>query len=255
MDISDITATDLQDEITAPVIIKEYREQVTKRMKDDQYVLILSIYVSSIFQHFDSFLRTEIDLVEDDIRLVLDKYNSSFITDELEPGNCTFKDLSETLFKMLQPEYELFNNSIDIELDDIIIKTKLAVRSGIIALKFNEKSFFSAIFGFKPFWDFKHYNEYISQKIVNLNTTNKVLLKFDVITGVIVSGLRQPILFSFILNKPSGYKVFCEPETFQYIKLNKSVLNTITFHLEDDNKNEFSFNGETLTFTLQMIKL
>ena len=33
LDISDITATDLQGEIIAPNIIKKYREQVTKRMK------------------------------------------------------------------------------------------------------------------------------------------------------------------------------------------------------------------------------
>ena len=30
LDFSDVTATDLQDEIIAPIIIKEYREQVTK---------------------------------------------------------------------------------------------------------------------------------------------------------------------------------------------------------------------------------
>ena len=33
-DISDITASDLQDEIIAPKIIKENREQSTKRMED-----------------------------------------------------------------------------------------------------------------------------------------------------------------------------------------------------------------------------
>ena len=36
--ISDITATDLQDDVIGPIIIDEYREQVTKRMKDDQYM-------------------------------------------------------------------------------------------------------------------------------------------------------------------------------------------------------------------------
>ena len=36
LDISDITATDLQDDIIAPIIIEEYKEQVSKRMKDEQ---------------------------------------------------------------------------------------------------------------------------------------------------------------------------------------------------------------------------
>ena len=80
-------------------------------------------------------------------------------------------------------------------------------------------------------------------------------MKCDLIDGSIQDGLRQPILFSFVLDKPSGCRVFCEPETIHYKKRNKSVLNMITFYLEDDNNEEVNFNGETLTFTLQMIKI
>ena len=60
LDIEDITAADLQDEIIGPIIIEEYKEQVTKRMKDEQYMNILAIYTSSVFQDFESFLRTQI---------------------------------------------------------------------------------------------------------------------------------------------------------------------------------------------------
>ena len=40
----------------------------------------LAGYVMSIFQHFESCLRTEVDLVEDDIILVLGEHNSGFLT-------------------------------------------------------------------------------------------------------------------------------------------------------------------------------
>ena len=80
-------------------------------------------------------------------------------------------------------------------------------------------------------------------------------MKCDVIDGSLVNGITQPILYSFVSDIPAGYKVLCEPETFLYEKLNKSVLNTITFYLEDDNNEEVNFNGETLTFTLQLIKI
>ena len=80
-------------------------------------------------------------------------------------------------------------------------------------------------------------------------------MKCDCIDGSIQDGLRQPILFSFVLDKPSGYKNFCEPETIHYKKINKPVLNTITFYLEDDNNDEVNFNQETLTFSLQVIKI
>ena len=135
-------------------------------------------------------------------------------------------------------------------------------------LRFDKTSFFHTILGFTPYWDYKPTNPsfstpgaytsgiYTSDKIIlNLNTINKIHLKCDCIDGSIQDGVRQPILFSFVLDKPSGYKVFCEPETIYYKKINKSVLNTITFYLEDDNNEEVNFNGETLTFTLQMIKI
>ena len=80
-------------------------------------------------------------------------------------------------------------------------------------------------------------------------------MKCDCIDVSIQDGSRQPILFTFVLDKPAGYKVFCEPETIHYKKINKSNLNTITFYLEDDNKEEVDFNDETLTFTLKMIKI
>ena len=255
LDIEDITAADLQDEIIGPIIIEEYNEQVTKRMNDEQYMNILAIYTSSVFQDFESFLRTQIELVEDDIKLVLDEYNSSFITYELQPGIYTFKDNSEALFNILQSEYPGPSNVIDIEYDDITMKTILVVRFGIIAIRFDEKSFFSNILGFTPGWDYKHFNKYTSQKIVNLGSTNKIHLKCDCIDGSVVNGVRQSIFYSFVLDKLPGYKVFSEPETIHYKKIHKSVLNTITFYLEDNDHKEVDFNGETLTFTLQMIKI
>ena len=37
--------------------------------------------------------------------------------------------------------------------------------------------------------------------------------------------------------------------------MNKTVPNTITFYLENDNNEEVDFIGETLNFTLQVIKI
>ena len=85
--------------------MKKVENKLQKRMKVDKYMPILSKYVDSIFQDFESFLRTEIDLIEDYFRLILDEYNSSFITYELQHTIYTFKDLSEALFNIHQPEY------------------------------------------------------------------------------------------------------------------------------------------------------
>ena len=77
-------------------------------MKDDKKMDILGFYIMCIVQGFESFLGTEVDLVEDDIKLVLDEYNSSFITYELQPGIYTFRDISEALSNIFQNRNALF---------------------------------------------------------------------------------------------------------------------------------------------------
>ena len=173
LDIEDITAADLQDDKIAPIIIEEYKKQVTKRMKDDEYMNIVAGYVRSVFQDFETDLRTEVGLIEDDNKLVLDEYNSNFITNEIPTGIYCFKDISEVLLNFLQSEYKVDFNKIVIEFDDITRKTKLGVRPGIIVIRFDEKTFFNTILGFTTGWDYKHYNKYISQKMVNLSSTKK----------------------------------------------------------------------------------
>ena len=80
-------------------------------------------------------------------------------------------------------------------------------------------------------------------------------MKCDVIDCSVVSGKRSLLLFNFVLDKPARYKVFYEPETIHYELMKKSVLNTITFFLEDDNNGEGNFNEETLNFLLKFIKI
>ena len=201
LEITDITASDLQDNIIGPFIFKEYKEQLIKTMKDDKYMVILGFYIHSIFQDFKSYLKTEIDLVEEDIILVLDEYNSIFITYELKTSIYAFIGLLEALFNIFQPEYDEFNYVISIGFDDITRKARLVVGPGILAIRFDEKHFFSSVLGFNYGWNYKHFNEYSSQNMVNLATTNKNRLICD---GSTVDGLRQPILFSIVLDKPSG---------------------------------------------------
>ena len=96
---------------------------------------------------------------------------------------------------------------------------------------------------------------HISEKPVIITTTDKVHLKCDCVDGSIVNGIREQILFSFNLSAPPGYKIIKEPNIILYKKINKTRLDSIQFFLEDNNHNPVDFNGETLTFTIQVIKI
>ena len=87
--------------------------------------------------------------------------------------------------------------------------------------------FLNRLFGFTPYWEYEPTNAYhlgspgvyTTDKILYLITIDKLHLKCDVIDESVVNGLRQPIIQSFVLDKTSGYKVFCEPETTTYKKI------------------------------------
>ena len=50
---SDITATNIQDEILGPLIIEEYRKEVPRRKKNDKDMDVLAGYTSSISQDLE----------------------------------------------------------------------------------------------------------------------------------------------------------------------------------------------------------
>ena len=70
--------------------------------------------------------------------------------------------------------------------------------------------------GFTPYWDYKPTTSFYSdspgvqtsERITILSTIDKIHLKNDIIDSSLVNGLRQPKLYSFVLDKPSGDKDF-----------------------------------------------
>ena len=88
-----------------------------------------------------------------------------------------------------------------------------------------------------------------------ITITDKVHLKCDCVDGSIVNGIREQILFSFNLSAPPGYKIIKEPNIILYKKINKTRSDKIQFSLRTYNHNPVDFNGETLTFTIQIIKI
>ena len=231
LNISHITREHLLDDETASRIIDEYHKLSHEKKNSDGYTILLLNYSRSKFRDFENYLRIRVGLDEEDFQLILKEYISHFITYELSPGIYTIQDISDIIYT-----FSGHSEFIKIEYDDISMKTKIILKYkdfrenfGLGALRFNKKSFFHTLLGHDPYFDDKTPGVYTSDKILNLKTTNKIHLKCDVIDGSVVDGVKQPILYSFVLDKKPGYKIFSEPERVHSKKINKSVLNTITF--------------------------
>ena len=171
---------------------------------------------------------------------------------ELPPGAYEIVDINNTiqqeLFKCCTLPGGSSDFKLNIETDTISMKSVLTTASGIY---FNSELNKLLRFTNKEYPAGTH----ISEKPVMITTTDKVHLKCDCVDGSIVNGIREQILFSFNLSAPPGYKIIKEPNIILYKKINKTRLDSIQFFLEDNNHNAVDFNGETLTFTIQIIKI
>ena len=96
---------------------------------------------------------------------------------------------------------------------------------------------------------------YKSERPNSITGIEKIHLKTDCIDGSNLDGVRQPILFSFGLSSPRSHKIFKEHRIKLLKEINKFVLSHITISLNDDDHKPVNFNGETLSFTCQQIKI
>ena len=107
---------------------------------------------------------------------------------------------------------------VSVTIDDVRLKSNLKTNQTII---FTEKSFFYTILGFTSsssypldvidLFDQLIAGSYKSDKPINITGIDKSHLKLDCINGSIVNGVREPILYSFVLSSPPGHKIYEEP--------------------------------------------
>ena len=221
LNVSHITNERLDDEIIGPRIIDEFIKLSNEKKNIDGYMILLFGYSASSFRDFESYLRLVVGLDEKDIQLILKEYNSYFITYELTPGIYTIQNISDAIqtFSGHQEIVQVEYDDISMRVTNVLKFKNEKMKFALGTLRFDKQSFFHTLLGFSPYWDYKPSTSnhvlipgvYPSDKIIlNLNTKDKIHLKCDCIDGSIQDGVRQPILFSFVLDKPSGYKVFSE---------------------------------------------
>ena len=175
----------------------------------------------------------------------------------LEPGIYEVVNLNNTL-KYILPD----NVKVSITIDDVRLKSNLKINQTLI---FTEKSFFYTILGFTrshsyPLDDIDGFcqiiaGSYESEKPINITGIDKIHLKCDCIQGSVVNGIREPILYSFGLSSPPGHEIYKDSRVKLFKKINKSALSHITFYFEDDDHKSVDLNGETISFTCQLIKI
>ena len=77
-------------------------------------------YARCRFRDIETYLRIVVDLNEDDFQLILNQYNSTFVTFEINPGIYTIKGNSEAVQTMCDHD-----GTLHFEHNDFTMKRKL----------------------------------------------------------------------------------------------------------------------------------
>ena len=112
------------------------------------FFLISKDYVGSPHRDFECYLRILTGLNEHNIQIILEQYNSKFITYIFHPGSYTFKALSIILSKGFKNEFEIrawmrrnhehdLSDSFTIDCDNVSLITKLRLGPQIMILRFD----------------------------------------------------------------------------------------------------------------------
>ncbi len=188
----------------------------------------------------------------------------TWIDIDIPEGAYEITQINDEIHRQLELNDDVFN---DIESNGYPIEllANLSTQKSIIELRtapninspfqvdLTATNSIASLLGFDPQILTEEYNT--SENKVNIITIDKLHLCCDCIEGSILNGQASSILFSFVLDAGPGYKIVKEPNVILYKKIIKSNLENLYFYLIDDDGNEIDLQGETLTFTTQLLKM
>ena len=162
-----------------------------------------------------SYMVYRLQLIYDEIIDILDVKNiaGSTIRFTLPPGVYEISDIS-LMLKSLLPG----RAGVKVTIDDIRLKSNL---NNDKPIRFTEKIFFntflgsteshSGVLGDTPGCVQLIPGKYESEKPINITGIDKSHLKCDCFNASNVNGVREPILYSFVLSLHPAQKIFEEP--------------------------------------------
>ena len=202
------------------------------------YETLLQVYIESAFRDFERYPRRE-RVWEINVIFFLNVNTSQFRNFESQPGVYEVLDNKKTIPCSVKTNIAFY---------DFTLKTMLNTN---YLIWLDGKTFSSLSLDFSANW-IVNLVIFLNKISINRNPIDKNGLKCSCKDGSTISGVKQLSLYSFNLNKPSGYKDYLHQK--QYTTKNFFMSN-MTFYLAVDEKVTVDFVVKTLTFAFLIIKV
>ena len=141
------------------------------------------------------------------------------------------------------------NNNVLIQVDKNTMKCKMEVLH--VVNNFDVENSVASLLGF----DKQIYSKgkYTTNKIVDIMGLKNINIHCNIISGAKDNGKDTDILFTFNLTEPPGYLINIIPTNILYQNVTKDRIEYIEFHIKDEHGRPIDFNGDALSFTLNLV--
>ena len=158
------------------------------------------------------------------------------------PGAYELTDIAELI-------KEETDGNVIIEPDKNTMKCLMEIKQG--AISFDIENSIASLPGFRKIVYKK--GKYKSQNIVDIMGFSTINIHYIVISGVKDNGNNTDILYTFTLTESPDYLINITPTNILYQNVTKDRIEYIEFHIKDEHGRPIDFNGDVLSFTLQLI--
>ena len=147
---------------------------------------------------------------------------------------------------------------VEVKQDPVTLRSLLYIKKHGWLVKFPGDKSLGKVLGFTK--ETYHYQiddkgyvfPHTSENIVNILSVNSILIHCDVITGSIVDGVRQPVIFHCSPNVAPGSKIVSEPVNPIYLPVSIDVINELNIWMTDQDNKLLDLQEEKIVITLHM---
>ena len=190
-------------------------------------------------------------------QIIIDGADAKVYALELPTGCYELSEINDRIHSLMHWEKE-GEVVVDVKQDPVTLRSLLYIKKKGWAVEFMGDKRLSKILGFtKGMYQYQVDEKgrvipHTSEDIVNILSVNSILIHCDVISGSMVDGIMQPVIFHCSPNVAPGNKIVSEPVNPIYLPVSKDVINELNIWVTDQDSKLLELQEEKIVITFHM---
>jgi hypothetical protein len=189
-------------------------------------------------------------------QIIIDGEDSKVYTLRLPKGCYELTEINDRITTLMS--WERGKAIVEVKQDPVTLRSLLYIKKKGWLVKFTGDESLGKVLGFtKETYDYQvdekgHVVPHTSENIVNILSVNSILIHCDVITGSMVDGVMQPVVFHCSPNVAPGNKIVSDPVNPIYLPVSRDIINELNIWVTDQDNKLLDLQEEKIVITLHI---